>query len=316
MYKILLIGSTGKIGKRVLNELLKYQEFDVRLFLRRQIDNQFPRISSFQGDITDDASLYAGIEWCDIVVNCSGLVSYKFQDLSILHQINVQGTENILEACAMFNKSLLHTSSAVVYGSSKEPVPHTETFSDSTTYLSGYALSKLKADQLILDSSVKALILRPSTLISSHGSTFAKLLALYRKGFRAGLQGGASFVEPNDISKVYVRAILYLITNDVQKSVFNLGGNNILIREVFDFFLKNEPRKTSFISSIFLNILSFINDRFLLPVFKKSIITRENYLTGSLFTYLNSEKAQQELGYSITPFPEAAKNVLNYVDHR
>ncbi|NQD69828.1 NAD-dependent epimerase/dehydratase family protein [Sphingobacterium shayense] len=316
MYKVLLIGSTGKIGKYVLNALLRDQEFDVRILLRKNTSNQISPASSFQGDINEHESLYPGIEWCDVVVNCAGVVSYKPQDRLILHQTNVDGTKNILEACTAFKKSLLHTSSAVVYGSSNEPVPHTELCNYSTGYLSRYALSKLTADQLILQSPITSMILRPSTLISSYGSTFAKLLALYRKGGRAGLKGGASFVDPNDISKVYGPAILYLLKKDIKKNIFNLGGNNIPIREVFELFLKNEPRKTCYISSNVLNGLSFINDRFLFPVFNRSFITRENYLTGSLFTYLNSDKAKQELGYSITPFLEAAKNILNYNESR
>ena len=312
MYKVLLIGSTGKIGKHVLNVLLRDQEFDVRILLRKNTSNQISVAPSFHGDINKLESLYPGIEWCDVVVNCAGMVSYKPQDRLILHQTNVDGTKNILEACTAFKKPLLHTSSAVVYGSTKHPFPHTEMCNHSTGYLSRYALSKLISDQLILESPVKSMILRPSTLISSYGSTFAKLLALYRNGGRAGLQGGASFVEPNDISKAYGPAILYLLNHDINKNIFNLGGNNILIRDVFELFRKNEPRKTCYISSNVLNGLSFINDRFLLPVFKRSFITRENYLTGSLFTYLNSDKAQQELGYSITPFFDAVKNILKY----
>lgn len=315
MHKILLIGSTGKIGKYVLNELSKLQEFDVRLLLRQENDTKLSPISWFQGDIMQRKTLYAGIEWCDVVVNCAGLVSYKPQDRLLLKEINEEGTENILNVCTKYNKSLLHTSSAVVYGSSVEPISHLETFTDSNTYLSGYAQSKLSADQMILQSSVKSLILRPSTLISLNGSTFAKLFSLYQKGFRAGLKGGASFVTPSDISQVYGRAVLYLLNNEFQKNIFNIGGNNILIREVFDFFLKHQPKNTFYISNKMLNALGFINDKCLLPVFNKSIITRENYLTGSLFTYLNSEKAIRELDYSITPFSEAAKKILSNVNH-
>lgn len=316
MYKILLIGSTGKIGRNVLDELLSHEEFDIRLLLRRQPGNIPSAGSFFQGDINLVESLYQAIEWCDVVVNCSGLVSYKKQDHPNLYRTNVDGTKNILDACGKFNKPLLHTSSAVVYGSSREPVPHIETVVTSRNYLSGYALSKLRADQLILESSVRSVIMRPSTLISSHGSTFSKLLALYRNGFQAGLKGGASFVEPNDISRVYPRAILHLLNGGFANDIFNIGGNNVLIREVFDFFLKHEPRKTTYIPSGVLKGVSYFNDSFLLPFLNKSIVTRENYLTGSLFTYINSDKAKQELGYTITPFCEAAKNILNYVDYR
>ncbi len=310
MYKILLLGSTGKIGKYVLNDLRKHEGFEVRVLLRNPVGNETSRVYFFQGDITVVESLKEGIAWCDVVVNCAGLVSYKVQDQAILNQINVDGTKNIVETCIKFNKPLLHTSSAVVYGSTKDPIFQTEVDSKKG-YLSGYALSKLTADQLIQRSSVKSIILRPSTLISSYGSTFSKLLALYRKGFEAGLLGGASFVKPDDISQVFGRAIFYLLNHDFHNVVFNVGGNNILIKEVFDFFRRHEPRKTYYISSDLLYVLSSVNDSVLLPVLKKSIITRENYKTGNLFTYLNSDKAKQELGYTITPFFDAAKNILN-----
>jgi len=313
MHKILLIGSTGKIGRHVLNELFKNKHFDIRVLVRQHNDDRF---SSYIGDILERDSLRSGISWSDIVVNCAGIVSYKKKDQDILHKINVDGTRNIVDICSSFNKLLVHTSSAVVYGSTKEQINHKENLSHTNAYLSGYAISKLLADKIILDSPVKSLILRPSTLISSHGSTFSKLLKLYRNGFVADLKGGASFANPSDIAKAYSIAILNLLKQECQHEVYNLGGNNILISEVFEFFKKQEPRKTFYITNSVLNTLSFINDRFLLPVFNKSIITRENFLTGNRFTYLDSTKAENNLGYTVTSFFEAADNILNHVNHR
>lgn len=315
MYKILLLGSTGKIGQHVLKELLKYKEFDVRVLSRRDLVKLNSKVVLYRGDINDVVSLYSAIEWSDIVVNCAGFVSYKTKDYDFLKQINIEGTKNILSVCAKYKKLLLHTSSAVVYGSSKGPIAYDEMHKDTGAYLSGYAKSKLSADQLILQSPVRSLILRPSTLISPNGSTFAKLLALYRQGFQADLKGGASFASPDNIAQAYGPAILYLIRQESKNTIFNVGGTNILINEVFNFFTENEPRKTVYISNAVLRQLSWINDKLLLPVFRRSVITQENYLTGSRFTYICSEKAKRELGYIITPFAETAIKILKHAHH-
>lgn len=310
--KVLLIGSTGKLGKRVLKELISEDyRLEIRLLVRKNNTSSDSRnLIKFHGDLLID-DINPAIEWADIIINCSGIVSYKANDGNLLNSVNVQGVRNLIASCERFNKPLIHTSSAIAYGSSAVPICFSEELVEKNVYRGNYAQSKFESDQLVIASKIPYVILRPSTLIS----TLTNLYNFYKKGFIADLRGGASFAQIEEVAKAYVSAIDHLIKSPSQY-IFNLGGNNLTFSEVFDCFNQLDYRKTRFVGNIFLSALSLFNDNFLSPFLNISILTRDNYLTGNRYTYLNSSKAIKHLNYSISPFEHSVKNILLYDHYR
>jgi len=306
MHKVLLIGATGKLGQFVLKQLLlNALRFETGLLLRNtgQYYNPY-RLNLFEGDILDD-SLQPAIRWADVVINCSGFVSYKNSDKEKIHLLNVRGVENILKYCILYHKKLIHTSSAIAYGSSKQPLLFQEDSELQNVYRGEYSKSKFEADSLIKASEIPYIILRPGTLIS----TLTSLYKFYQKGFIADLRGGASFAKFEDVAAAYINAMDLLVTTKCRET-FNLGGNNLTFQEVFNHFKTVRPLDSTFIRKEIMAGLSFINDYFIYPLFKKSILTRENYLTAMHFTFLDSSKALKQLNYKIAPFEVSVKSVL------
>lgn len=303
--RLLLIGSTGKIGQRVLEELTKSNKFQISLLLRAtgSYNNIFNN-RLIKGDILD-RSLQEGIRWADFIINCSGFVSYKRPDKAKLYSINVQGVKNMLDYCIKLNKPLIHTSSAIAYGSSTTPINFKECDNYSDVYRGTYAQTKALADELIINSGVRYLLLRPSTLIS----TLTSLYNFYKMGFVAELSGGASFALMDDIAPAYLSAI-ELFAQGAPSSIYNLGGHNLTFKEVFSQFQALDARSTKTVSIRTLKNISWINDFILLPAFNKSLITVDNYRTGCHYTFINSDKAQDELNYKISPFEVSLRRNL------
>lgn len=311
MYKVLLIGPTGKIGSAVFETIIQQTEkYSVGVLIRNssKFKCKHSNCKVFHGDILDD-TLRDAVRWSDIVVNCSGVVSYKKPDKGLIHTVNVNGVKNIVRFCLEYNRPLIHSSSAIAYGSSKQPLYFSESDNMQEVYRGEYAKSKYLADQFLLNSRLSTVILRPGTLVS----TLKSLYGFYSKGFIAGLDGGASFALKEEVAKAYVRAIDWMLENPGQH-IFNLGGNNLRFIDVFDFFQTINDRKTRFINRSTMSFLSYLNDCILHPVFKKSIITRENYLTGNHYTFIDSTKAIKQLNYQIHPFETSLKQVLEYGD--
>lgn len=314
MSKVLLIGSTGKIGKCVLKELLS-NNFEIGLLIRnlsnREIDNSYKKLKLFEGDITVQHSLDIAIQWADVVINCAGYVSYKRNDGEKLQISNVEGVHNIVQACSRFNKKLIHTSSAVIYGSAKQPILFQEDKYPKEVYKSAYSNSKIEAEKIVMGSGISKIVLRPSSLISKNKSTLKNLYSFYKKGFIPGLKGGASFALIQDAAKAYIPALHLLLKSTVREEmIFNLGGNNLTLKEVFERFQSIDYRKTLFIPDSIMYLLSIINDFVLFPLFKYSLITYENYQTSSHFTFLDSTKAMRLLDYKITPFDLSLKEIM------
>ncbi|WP_256009433.1 NAD-dependent epimerase/dehydratase family protein [Desertivirga xinjiangensis] len=302
--KVLLIGATGKLGSSVLDQLLKEKhKYEVRLLVRKPLLDL--GCQNFIADILKD-DLTLPFSWADVVVNCSGLVSYLKNDKRRLHKLNVEGIKSIISACNKFKKPLIHSSSAIAYGSSSNPVIFKEGDSLEQVYKGEYAKSKFLADQIVQASEIPYIIFRPGTLIS----TLTKLYKFYKKGFVAELKGGASFALRDEVAKAYVSGIDLLLTREVH-AIFNLGGNNLTFIDVFASFKKLDYRQTKVIRNNVLNALSIANDCFLNPLFKKNILTRDNFITGNHFTFIDSTKAQQELNYKIPPFNLSLKEVVD-----
>ena len=139
-------------------------------------------------------------------------------------------------------------------------------------------------------------------------STLSKLYNFYARGYIADLKGGASFALMDDVAKAYIAAIS-LVQSQKAVHIFNLGGNNLTFSEVFSFF-KTGNKKPHIVRRQLLSGLSIVNDYLLYPLLNKTIITRENYLTGNRFTYLDSSKAKQQLNYKISSFEQSLQNLL------
>lgn len=306
MHKILLIGATGKLGSGVLKELQNYPEkYTIGLLLRNDVNfHNSPSVKIFKGDLLKDR-IDDAVEWSDLIINCSGFVSYRKKDRQNLYQTNYRGLSNLLLTCEKLNKPLLHTSSAIAYGSSVNPLLFNEEGNYPSVYRGVYAQTKYDADQLIMISNIPWIILRPGTLLS----TLKKLYKFYKKGFKAELKGGASFANLDEVSKAYISAVDLLLSGQGCQ-VFNLGGNNLRFSEVFEYFKRLESKDSIHINSKLLNGLSLLSDHLLEPAFGKSVLTRDNFKTGMRFTFLNSNKAKEKLAYTISPFEHSVKNVL------
>ena len=77
----------------------------------------------------------------------------------LCRQINVDGTQNILDLCRKYNKYLIHISTDFVFDGTKTGI-YTETDSVSPVNGDVYAQTKAQAEKLVLDSRLPFAIIR------------------------------------------------------------------------------------------------------------------------------------------------------------
>lgn len=146
--KVLITGASGFTGTHMINLLSTVRDLDITGLVRAR-PSHFPRnrnISFIEGDILNPdkiVDIVSAVE-PDAIIHLAGLNQGSLQDL---HQTNVTGTENILDAALTIkpNCHILVISSSAVYGyAGNLPIPE----STPLQPLSEYGISKATQDIL------------------------------------------------------------------------------------------------------------------------------------------------------------------------
>ena len=145
--KLLVIGGAGLIGSHVVDELVKEDVAEVRIydnFVRGTHENlaealRDPRVKIFEagGDICQTDILDAAVKGMDGVFHLAALWLLQCHEYPrAAFDVNVRGTFNVLEACVA-NKiqRLVWSSSASVYGDAvEEPMTEDHPFNNKNFY--------------------------------------------------------------------------------------------------------------------------------------------------------------------------------------
>ena len=208
---VLLIGGTGYLGIHILYEYLKYENGKIYCLVRRK-NNEEPlirlqqkiafyfgndyyeknkdRIQVVEGDIVEENLAINSKDYkmlknnITTVINAGALVKH-FGISKLFNDINVKGTENVVEYCKKENKRLIHISTISVSGNGEKEETVEETteninskkiFKESDLYIgqniSGiYTITKFEAEKIVLKaikSGLNAQILRMGNITNRY----------------------------------------------------------------------------------------------------------------------------------------------------
>jgi len=149
--KILITGATGKIGRHLVNALLKQGE-DIRVFVREKM-TEFENVEVFYGDVLDKESLKKAVEGINLIYHLAAVVDY-LAPKDLMFQVNVIGTRNLLEVSA--GKKIIYLSTTGVMGKKLKDSPANEnTPCHPSDY---YGWTKLEAEKFARENG--AIIIR------------------------------------------------------------------------------------------------------------------------------------------------------------
>jgi len=155
-FKILIIGGSGRIGSKLF-DYFSEKNIETKFTFSK---NEMSLTKGFHLDIInkrDTIDLISKIK-PDVVIHTASLVDADMCETnhSLADLINVKGIENVIEGCKITNSKLVYISSSFVFDGTKD-LYFEEDKACPTTY---YGITKLRAENLIQDSSLKFLILR------------------------------------------------------------------------------------------------------------------------------------------------------------
>jgi len=145
--KLVVVGGAGLIGSHTIEALLKEDIGEIIVydnFVRGNVENlgealKDPRVSIYEvgGDICQTDILNSAIKGADGVFHLAALWLLQCHDFPrSAFDVNIEGTFNVLEACANNNVSrLVYSSSASVYGDAvEEPMTEDHPFNNQNFY--------------------------------------------------------------------------------------------------------------------------------------------------------------------------------------
>ena len=108
---IFVTGATGMVGANLI-ALFERNNVEYKALKRKSstlnivknvfkvhgIENKIQNIKWVEGDVTDYPSLLKAMENCDKVVHAAGFISFNKFDKNKLEEINIFGTENVVNA--------------------------------------------------------------------------------------------------------------------------------------------------------------------------------------------------------------------------
>lgn len=132
--KVLITGGTGFIGSHLCDYYIR-QGHNVTVIdnlstsSRNNIKNSIQNIDFIEGDISDLVLVHKLISKSDLVLHLAAAVGVKTilaKPIESIHT-NFSGSENILNACAKYDKRLLIASTSEIYGkNNQQPLSETD----------------------------------------------------------------------------------------------------------------------------------------------------------------------------------------------
>lgn len=282
---LLLLGSTGFLGAHILSSYLDNEKGIVYCIVRSKrgksskerltqklhfyfgnkydeiIDN---RLKIIEGDIilenmglNNEDYQYLG-ENVDTVINSAAIVKH-YGKKQIFENINVKGTNNIINFCEKFNKKFLHCSTLSLTRDlikHQDDINELQVFSEDDFYFDQnlnnvYINTKFRAEKLVYEARLRGLnacCLRIGNISNRYSdgmfqenikenAILAKLKSFIDIGYIPDYLLDLSFdFTPVDICS---DAILKIANTDIQYSTFHIVNSNIiLMKELLDIFKK------------------------------------------------------------------------------
>ena len=325
--KYLVTGAAGNLGSSVVRELIS-QGKDVRgLVLPGDAAAQrIPEgVEKFEGNILDQADLerfFAVPEGTEVyVIHCAGIVSTVWDYDPLVFQVNVRGTENVVQQCIRSGvKKLVYTSSVHAIPEQPKGKVITEITEFAPDKIVGYyGKTKAWAAQIVMDAvkehGLNASVVFPSGLCGPDDYAFGYVTQLLldsaRNKLPAGVKGGYDFADVRDVAAGVVAAC----SKGAKGETYILGNRYVPVREIMQYVHELTHAK------LVKCMVSVWFARMFLPAFTayykvrklRPLFSRYSLYTLTSNSNFSSEKAKRELGYKVRPFKETIHDALKWL---
>jgi dihydroflavonol-4-reductase len=239
--KSFVTGGTGFVGSHLVRALLKRGE-QVRCLVRpnSRLDNlKDLSVELISGDLRDLESLRTAARNCHVVYHCAADYRLWCRDPREMYEINVEGSNNIMQAA--FDETVqtvVYTSTVGCLGLNENGEPANEDTPVSLDDMIGhYKRSKFLAEQKVKEWALRGLpvvIVNPSTPVGDMDikpTPTGKIIVDFLRGKMFGyVDTGMNLIDVRDCAEGHVLAA----ERGQAGERYILGSRNLTLKELFD----------------------------------------------------------------------------------
>ncbi len=318
--KVLVTGANGFLANNVIRELNK-RSVAVRALVRPAA-NIHPladlNAEIFRGDFTNRESADSAVDGCDAVMHLAADTSQNYSANNFNLECNVNGTRNLIESSVQHKIRrfiYVSTANAFAHGTMETPGDECSPFRYPFTE-SGYAVSKLRAQELVLSYSTgnqtDIIVLNPTFMIGPHDykpGSGRIITMMYKRRIIPVPPGGKNFIHVKDAAVALCNALTMGHTGNC----YLLANENLSYLDFYKKMAAIAGKKYSFLklNSMLLSMAGTLGDT-LRRVSIKTDINSFNLRILCEGNYFINSKAVRELELPCTSIDEAIADALEW----
>jgi dihydroflavonol-4-reductase len=316
--KVLVTGANGFLAANIVRELLS-QDYQVRGMMRKNADMRSLEgvsVESFYGNITNEADVDEAVAGCEVVIHVAADTSQRYDTAGPLRKVNVEATRLFVEASKRHHVRrfiFISTGNTIDFGTKEDP-GHEGNPLGKLFERSGYAISKLEAEKLILDeverNGFNAVIMNPTFMIGPYDakpSSGRIFTMMYPNRVVFIPKGGKNFTPVKDAAA----AICNAIDHGKAGERYLIAGKNLTYPEFLEIVKQGKKYLQIIIPSWVLitvgaygSLLRKLGVPFELSLNNARILCADDFYTGA--------KAIKELNMPQTPIPVAVNEAIGW----
>jgi nucleoside-diphosphate-sugar epimerase len=223
--RVALTGGTGYTGSRLLARLSARGD-EVVALARRGAERPSGSATWIEGDLADPTALARLVDGADAVVHVAAVYRTAGHPDSYYRDVNVGGTERLLEAAAREGvRRFVHTSTVGVHGHVERP-PADETAPMAPGDI--YQETKVEGERLALElgrkRGVPVTVIRPGAIYGPQERRLLKLFRAIARGRYAIVGDGRAFYHPVYVDDLLDGYLLLLERPEAVGEAFIVAG--------------------------------------------------------------------------------------------
>ena len=315
---ILVTGATGLVGSHLIQQLTAQQK-KVRALYRSQIPAIAftENVEWFQADILDVVALEEAMQGITHVYHCAAVVSFNPKKKKELHQTNIDGTANIVNACINAGiQKMVFVSSVAALGRMRQDRPIDETMNwTEETSNSEYGKSKHLAEMEVwrgIGEGLNALVVNP-TIILGAGDWNKGSSEIFKSAydeFPWYTLGTTGIVDVLDV----VKAMMQLMDSDITAQRFILSAETTTYQNVFTTIAKTFGKKPPYkkVTPLIAGLIWRLEAIKGKLTGAEPLLTAETAKTAQAKVSFNNSKLLQYLpNFSYTPLQNSVHRICN-----
>lgn len=327
--KIVVTGGTGFIGSRLVHRLAAAGE-DVHALVRASSDlaslkECLDRITLVYGDVTDIASLHGAFDGAEEVYHCAGITYMGDRKNPLLQRINVDGTQNVLDACRRAKvRRVVHVSSITAVGISGPNRKFDEESRWNFDILDlEYARTKHAAEKIVaaeVKKGMDVVIVVPAFVFGAGDINFNAgriIKDIYQRKMPFYPMGGICVIDV----EIVIDCLVTAMKKGRKGERYIVGGDNVSYKELYETIMRvtGVHQRVLPLPMWGAHVLSFVLrfSRFSKKRHKISkLFNMSMFNVASRFLYFDSSKAQRELGMRHEPFEQSIRRTFEFYRER